>query len=133
MSHTTNRASRTHAGRISDRDATYYTALDELEPRDDDDGKQRSGSYVYFAHSPTIRRVKIGLTRHDPARRVERLRHSLPVVKDLALVGAIDGGRVVEKLVHERFAAARKGGEWFDDSILGDVAQLVREDAEWFG
>ena len=71
---------------------------------------------VYVIHAPEVGRVKIGLTKHDPATRLRTLQVGSPCV--LGLVRVIEGGWRKEQELHKRYAAHRVHGEWFSDAIL---------------
>jgi len=70
---------------------------------------KRNGSYVYFARAGS--RVKIGWSR-QVASRVAQLQtgNAAPI----ELLGVMPGARSTERELHERFAATRVSGEWFE-------------------
>lgn len=83
---------------------------------------QKKG-YVYFvqdAHG----RVKIGWS-NDPMRRLTSLQiaHS----DRLKLLGVVRAKRTLERKLHERFAAHRISGEWFepDAELLTTISELT--------
>jgi len=67
---------------------------------------------VYFitANTPKGWRCKIGIAG-DPEKRLRTLQLMCPV--ELHLEGVCDGGKALEKRLHEEFAADRLHGEWF--------------------
>lgn len=67
---------------------------------------------VYFIQASDVGLVKIGYTsKDDPWSRMTTLQTASPVT--LKLLGVLDGGQDLEKLLHERFKEARIKGEWF--------------------
>lgn len=116
------------------RDNTYHDTLLVLGERQGfkDRPKERTGTSVYFLHAQGLRRVKIGFSRRPPAR-LSAIKRLIPPGFDLRLVGVIDGGRRTEQCIHERFSDHRISGEWFHDSILEDIHELIAEDRDWFG
>lgn len=92
-----------------------------------------TGEYVYFLHAPDLRRVKVG-TSTRPVQRVAGVRHETGVRHlPLVLIGCLNGGRHLERLMHERFAEYHVSGEWFCDEILDEARALIAADAEFFG
>lgn len=77
---------------------------------------------VYFiAHAG---RIKIGFTQNLQ----ERLKSFRTVIVDpIEVVGSISGNKADERGFHERFAALRVGGEWFQDvpELRGALAEIV--------
>jgi hypothetical protein len=69
----------------------------------------QDGSNVYFVAAGS--RVKIGWSKKVAAR-MAQLQVGSP--EPLKLLGVMPGGRLAEKRLHERFAASRLSGEWFD-------------------
>lgn len=57
--------------------------------------------------------VKIGVAK-DVQRRLDNLQIGSPL--GLEIVGVIPGDETLERELHERFAARRTRGEWFNDS-----------------
>ena len=116
-------------------DPTWTQVIKSLMPLlPEDDTPLRVGEWVYFAHLPIARRVKIGTSR-DPLVRLRRLSCDYAELRglELVLVGSISGGRAVESLIHHKFAAHRVHGEWFEDAILPDVLDLIALDIEHYG
>ena len=69
---------------------------------------------VYFIQSARGVPIKIGMAR-DIGKRLEALQTAHP--HRLLVLGVIPrGGRLVERQLHERFAAQRLLGEWFECS-----------------
>ena len=94
------------------------------------DGPNAKGNTrVYFIWSPELRRVKIGWSEKTKLR-LKNLQGASGM--RLQLIGTIDGGRSMEKVLHERFADYRILGEWFSAEILPDLYELIAEDREWF-
>ena len=83
---------------------------------------------VYFVTAREVGRVKIGYAQNPQARVVSVQTHS-PV--PLRLERTCDGGKAEEEALHERFAAHRVRGEWFDlaPEIERHMATLPRY--EW--
>lgn len=74
---------------------------------------QRKVSWVYVIHRPATNEVKIGVSR-CPRDRMATLQtgSSSPLV----LLAKVRGAHSEEQMLHERFAAHRKSGEWFEAS-----------------
>jgi DNA-binding MarR family transcriptional regulator len=91
--------------------------------------ERRSNRWVYVIGSPVVRPVKIGVS-DDPEERLDDLQTGSPV--PLVLLWQVHGGQRLESLLHERFAASRMHGEWFD---LGDTDPVlaVAEEAARLG
>ncbi len=70
---------------------------------------ERDGSSVYFAES--VGRVKIGWSK-KVATRIAQLQTGCP--DPIRLLGTTPGGLGLERRLHEQFASARVGGEWFE-------------------
>lgn len=64
--------------------------------------------YVYFLQCG--RHVKIGYSQNVKAR-VSAITYASP--KPMLLLGYVRGCRMLERLIHERFAHQRSHGEWF--------------------
>lgn len=109
--------------------------LDRLTWHDPDHYQphHRTNRCVYFVHAPQLGRIKIGTTTNLKRRFRDLQRHPQLREVALAMLGYIDGGRSVERLIHEKFKAHRITGEWFDDAILNDARELIQLDATWFG
>ena len=115
--------------------SAYHEVLNRIMPLPDYAAhKDRTNRRVYFLHAPELRRVKIGFSTNPHVRSI-KVRHDdrLPHEITLIVFGSLDGGRVLERLMHERFAAHRVSGEWFDDEILPDVERLIEDELAWFG
>jgi len=71
---------------------------------------------VYFLEAVGARRIKIGWTAGDVARRISNLFCGCPF--DLRCLGWINAHRREERLTHDRFAhlLAKGGSEWFHDA-----------------
>jgi len=65
--------------------------------------------YVYFIGDQE--HVKIGFTGGSALRRLDQLQTGNP--RQLILYGVIEGGRSLEKRLHEHFDIYRVEGEWF--------------------
>lgn len=75
---------------------------------------------IYFVQADIIGRIKIGTTADENInKRLEKLRTACPV--GLTVLLTLPGGRKKEARLHERFAADRLHGEWFNPS-----ANLIR-------
>ena len=85
---------------------------------------------VYFLHDRSEGLIKIGYTMNWEQRRYA-IRNQAK--KRGVLLGFLNGGRVLEQLMHEKFAEHRVRGEWFSDEILPLVEELIRADREFFG
>ena len=80
------------------------------------------GSQVYVIKRKGARLVKIGVTRQ-----LERRMRALATGAgaELELLVAFPGEREDEQVLHDRFAAYRKRGEWFE--YAGPVERWVKE------
>jgi DNA-binding NtrC family response regulator len=72
-----------------------------------------TGPGVYFLRSGTDGPIKIGWSRNIATRFVTLARES---GHRLYFLGAVAGGSVEEHALHDRFAAQRLHGEWFEPS-----------------
>lgn len=84
--------------------------------------KAFGGSQVYVIKRKGARLVKIGVTRQ-----LERRMRALATGAgaELELLVAFPGERGDEQMLHDRFAAYRKRGEWFE--YAGPVERWVKE------
>lgn len=75
---------------------------------------------IYAMHAVGLNMVKFGRAK-DPDARLDVLKTGCPA--PLELVGYLDCGDEVERLIHECFRYSRKHGEWFieDDNVLSFV------------
>lgn len=69
-------------------------------------------SFVYFIGARSLARVKIGQTQGSPHERMRALQTGSP--ERLEVLAMVHGGPSLEAELHERFAASRVHGEWFD-------------------
>jgi len=78
---------------------------------------RRKSERVYFARLGNL--IKIGVSV-DPPSRVQSF--------NAGLIGFVEGGRELEKQLHEEFAGMRERGEWFraDKSLLARIEELLR-------
>lgn len=77
-------------------------------------------SLVYFIVNEKRQSVKIGHAR-EPLRRLSILQ--IGSVDGLHLKAVLEGGRELERELHERFASLRQRGEWFD--LVGGLLDYV--------
>lgn len=79
--------------------------------------------YVYFVQAGEGGPIKIGIGA-DPDERL----HAMQIGNhaELFLLAAIPGTAAMERELHERFAAGRIRGEWFEASTPGLRAEIVR-------
>jgi len=68
--------------------------------------------HVYFIHSASQHRIKIGVSS-VPRHRMSTLQTSFS--DPLTLLGACEGGIELESRLHDELASFRRQGEWFDD------------------
>lgn len=73
---------------------------------------------VYVVGCKGTRRVKIGSTEGDPAKRLAALQSGSPYPLRLLWVSTPEHGAKTETTLHRLFWAYRRQGEWFD---LGDA------------
>ncbi|MCG3039187.1 GIY-YIG nuclease family protein [Streptomyces sp. S1A] len=85
-----------------------------------------SRRWVYLIGSPVVRPVKIGVS-DDPEERLADLQTGSPV--PLVLLWQVLGGQRLESLLHDRFAACRTHGEWFDFGDADPVLTVAEEAA----
>ncbi|MFD0074295.1 GIY-YIG nuclease family protein [Streptomyces sp. NPDC127166] len=76
--------------------------------------------HTYLIGASASRLVKIGIAS-DPAKRLAALQTGSPML--LSVLWSHPGD--FERALHDRFAAYRRHGEWFDLSVLGDPLELV--------
>jgi hypothetical protein len=107
-----------------------YVAWLEDEPEPRPTRECRGSQVVYFARVRDRRLVKIGTTADVELRQL-RLRELTGFAHDL--IGVIDGGKHVERVLLERFTAHHIVGEWFSDEIVPDLEALVEADRRFFG
>lgn len=79
-------------------------------------------AWTYFVGNRDLGIVKIGVTTRLKAR-MSSLRNSSPV--PIKLFAVVFGDQVLEKYLHNHFAAARKHGEWFD--LTDELARCIDE------
>lgn len=65
---------------------------------------------IYFIHAAEIGRVKIGYAKY-PWARLSKMQSDCPC--ELVLLAFIEGDKIVERSLHQRFADYRHRGEWF--------------------
>lgn len=78
--------------------------------------------YVYFIQAETGGPIKIGYAS-NPQKRLGYLQNGNPA--RLAIIGLVLAQPSVERFYHERFAAGRIRGEWFDPDTPGLAALLA--------
>lgn len=67
---------------------------------------------IYFINSDgRADCIKIGYTRRDPQDRLRKLQTATP--DQLRLIGAVEGERYLERMLHKRYQHLRIRGEWF--------------------
>ncbi|CAK7279212.1 GIY-YIG nuclease family protein [Streptomyces misionensis] len=82
------------------------------------------GQVVYVVGAEGLDAVKIGTTT-DVGKRLSSLQTGLPL--SLSVLWTCEGGRNLERALHEEFRAYRQRGEWFDLTRLGDPVSVVHE------
>lgn len=70
--------------------------------------------WIYFIACTETERVKIGFTAGDPHKRLKALQTGAPA--PLVMMEYRPGTQEEERQLHERFAATRLHGEWFEKS-----------------
>lgn len=84
---------------------------------------------VYFIQPTAGGLIKIGVAT-NPTSRLQSLQTGCPV--ELRILGIVpDVGQVVETELHQRFAASRVRGEWFDPTP--DLVAYIAEHAKGMG
>ena len=88
-----------------------------------------TGVLVYFIVDEQRQVVKIGMSQ-NPENRLKELQTGNP--HPLTLAAIVPGGYVLERQLHERFAAHRLSGEWFQltREIRGQIESLKAQTAE---
>ena len=84
---------------------------------------------VYFVRDGVDGPIKIGTTRGGVEKRIRSVQ--IGCARDLVLLGTIDGGRDLERELHQRFHTLRLRGEWFHPSheLLGWIQRAVNKPA----
>lgn len=84
---------------------------------------------VYFATARELGMVKIGYAK-DVSRRLSFLQTGCPAKLEMEAV--IDGGKDLERSLHEVFRPYRKRGEWFDLAPAVEMAiHFIRSGDEY--
>lgn len=110
-------------------DPVWY-AVAHPKPEEPEELPSWGSERVYFLHFHPNRRVKIGYTKNLAKRRADIQREvGYPGV----LLGCLNGGRNLERLMHQRFAEHRIRGEWFSDTIIEEAETLIRADRDFYG
>lgn len=83
-------------------------------------------AWTYFVGNRDLNIVKIGVTKRLKSR-MSSLRNSSPV--PIKLFAVVFGDQVLEKYLHNHFAAFRKHGEWFEltDELASCIDKLKRQ------
>jgi hypothetical protein len=79
---------------------------------------------VYLLGAEGLDLVKIGTTT-DVDRRVRTMQTGLPLT--LSVLWTCEGGRKLERALHDKFRVHNRRGEWFDLTSLGDPVAVVSE------
>ena len=82
--------------------------------------------YVYVIQDTEFsNHYKIGRT-NNPQRRVSEIRSILPGISEIVAIVETQDAPTLEWQLHQRYADARKRGEWFDltDSQVSEVCRL---------
>lgn len=66
---------------------------------------------IYFIQNGQDKHIKIGFTQQQPKKRLKELQTGSP--HKLKMLRVVEGGRLKESELHERFAHLRVNGEWF--------------------
>jgi Meiotically up-regulated gene 113 len=82
--------------------------------------KKAEKSVVYFIQGGNA--IKIGYTT-DLKSRLSSMQTDCPL--PLVVLKTMPGGRPTETLLHEKFASARKSGEWFEPTI--ELIQYIKK------
>lgn len=83
----------------------------------------RGNLMIYFIQDDSTLAIKIGFTDGDPELRLKSLQTGS--AGGFHLLATVPGGQADERSLHERFAAARVRGEWFQPSpeLLAHILQ----------
>lgn len=105
------------------------TLLDKVygkyEPAELGDSRPHPRAYVYFIANRAQSAVKIGYSA-SPQARLSNLQTSTH--NKLELLAAFEGDMQTERQLHQRFAAYRLTGEWFQ--LAPEIEQFAIENAE---
>lgn len=82
---------------------------------------QGTASFVYFIADQNAKQIKIGRAVNVKARLSSLQGGS---TNELQLLGALAGGKELERELHQRFAESRIRGEWFRPT--GELLHLIR-------
>ncbi len=108
--------------KVAARKQEYMTPA-EIEARDRNAAK-RAAQVVYFIQEKARGSIKIGISE-SPQERLAMLKTGS--AHELVLLGVMQGGMKKEAELHERFAAHRISGEWFNVAILDDVMEIIEK------
>ena len=80
---------------------------------------------IYYIRCSETNFIKIGYTRGNPLSRMASLQTGTP--SKLAIMAVHPGTMDMERKIHEKLAAHRVRGEWFDDSdeVFDHLAQVI--------
>lgn len=86
--------------------------------------RQQTEGYIYFVQCGEF--VKIGYTA-NPNSRMSKFKTNNPY--ECRLVALIDGGKIIEAQMHERFAEFHHRGEWYrcGDALMSFIASLSEQ------
>ncbi|WP_432029851.1 GIY-YIG nuclease family protein [Streptomyces sp. 1222.5] len=88
--------------------------------------QEEPAEVVYLVGAEGLDLVKIGTTT-DVDRRVRAMQTGLPLT--LSVLWTCQGGRPLEKALHQEFQEHNRRGEWFDLTSIGDPVAVVSEAA----
>lgn len=80
---------------------------------------------IYYIRCSETNFIKIGYTRGNPLARMASLQTGTP--SKLGLMAVHPGSMEMERKIHEKLAAHRVRGEWFDDSdeVLDHLVKVI--------
>jgi Putative antitoxin of bacterial toxin-antitoxin system, YdaS/YdaT/Meiotically up-regulated gene 113 len=83
-------------------------------------------SFIYFIQAQSNGPIKIGTTRHHPARRMVKIQTDCPW--PIKLLGAIEGTSAQEKAIHQTLSFFRTSGEWFSPhpTVMAAIETALR-------
>lgn len=109
--------------------SSYVAILDKVYGKQDPfivgDTRPRGRAHIYFIANRKQKAVKIGYST-NPASRLSELQISAP--NKLELLATIEGDMRTEHQLHQRFAAYRLNGEWFQmaDELMAFIDSLAK-------
>ena len=99
-------------------------------PRSEPKGPSSKEGYLYVLYDGETLRCKIGCTNNADGKRQRSLMSSHGAVLANVLNAKVKDRYAAETQCHEKFKEYRKGGEWFQASLV-DVVNYIHQSVEW--